>query len=62
MSERGRPRGPESDRRRQRFVALVLAGVDFDAAAEQARIKPERALSILSQPEMRQIIAQAKAA
>jgi len=30
--------------------------------AEQARIKPERALSILSQPEMRQIIAQAKAA
>lgn len=55
----GRPSRDESERRRQHFVALVAGGAPFDEAAEQARIKPERALAILSQPEMRQLIAAA---
>lgn len=60
MSDRvGRPRASESERRRQRFVALVAEGVAFDVAAELARIKPQRALALLSQPEMRQLIAAA---
>jgi hypothetical protein len=57
----GRPNRTDSERRRQLFVALVSAGVDFDEAAAQASIKPERALAILSSSEMRQIVAQVAA-
>lgn len=59
---RGRPRGVDSDARRQRFMALVASGVDFDVAADQARIDYRRALRLLSKPESRQLIAHADAA
>lgn len=57
----GRPTHDESRSRRRQFVGLVAAGVDFRAAAKQARVSPERALEILNEPEMRQVIAQVAA-
>ena len=63
----GRPPGEESERRTKHFWALIGAGIDFDVAAERARVKEKRALKLLSSSEGRQIIAhlvnaQAKAA
>lgn len=53
----GRPRGPESDRRRREFIRLVIAGTPLLDAAREARIKPERALALLDTPEGSAIIA-----
>lgn len=45
----GRPSDEESARRRREFLRLVFAEeVEGDEAARQARIKPERALAILT--------------
>jgi hypothetical protein len=57
----GRPSTDESDRRRVEFVRLVVAGAPLDEAACEARINLKRALKILSEPEMRQIVAQVAA-
>lgn len=64
MTERpiGRPDAGETKRRTQEFIRLVLAGEAFDVAAKQARVKDKRALHILSQPEMRQLLAIERAA
>ena len=59
MAEPGRPRAAESDQRRRDFICLVAAGVDFAEAAKQARIKPLRALAILSHPDVRPLLAKA---
>lgn len=56
MGQPGRPRGVESERRRREFIRLVAAGTPFDRAAVSARVQPVRALAILSEPEVRQII------
>jgi DNA-binding MarR family transcriptional regulator len=53
----GRPSPAESDRRRKEFVRLIVSGADFAAAAREARIQPMRALAVLSEREMRQLIA-----
>lgn len=53
----GRPTRRESAARRQEFIRLVASGEDFDKAARDARIQPIRALSILSQPEVRPLLA-----
>lgn len=53
----GRPRKAESERRRREFVALVAGGAKLHEAAEQSRIKPARALALLDEPEMRQLLA-----
>jgi len=55
----GRPRAAESERRRREFLRLVAAGADFDAAAREARIKPARALKLLSHPDVRQLLTKA---
>jgi hypothetical protein len=55
----GRPSPEESDRRRREFLRLVAAGVDFDEAAKLSRIKPLRALAILSHPDVRPLLARA---
>lgn len=55
----GRPSKDESERRRVEFFRLVAAGVDFDVAARDAQIKPERALKLLSHPDVRPLIARA---
>lgn len=44
----GRPRDAESRARRDEFLRLVSEGVTCDEAAKRARVKPERALAILS--------------
>jgi hypothetical protein len=59
MTQRGRPRAADSKQRRKEFVRLIASGEDFDKAALDARIGPVRALAILSEPEIRQIIARA---
>lgn len=59
MAETGRPRAAESEQRRRDFIRLVAAGVDFDQAAKQSKIKPLRALAILSHPDVRPLLAQA---
>lgn len=43
----GRPYAPESELRRKRFVRLVLAGVPWPDAIEQARVAPKRAVALL---------------
>jgi hypothetical protein len=58
----GRPTRTESDRRRHEFLRLIAAGKSGDIAAEQARIKPERALAILTHPHGREALLAAKAA
>lgn len=55
----GRPRGAESDARRREFVRLIASGAEFHQAAREARVQPFRALAILSEPEIRQIIGRA---
>lgn len=55
----GRPRAADSDARRREFLRLVVAGVPGDEAARQARIKPERALAILTHPDVRPLLSQA---
>lgn len=57
MPSPGRPRATESAARRREFVRLVATGAGFAAAAREARIQPLRALAILDEPEMRQLIA-----
>jgi len=59
MADTGRPRAAESERRRCEFLRLVSAGSDFDAAARAARIKPERALKLLSHPDVRPLLTKA---
>ena len=54
----GRPRAHESNARRDEFLRLVLDGVPCDEAARRARVKPERALAILS-PFLRPLLAKA---
>lgn len=54
----GRPREAESRARRDEFLRLVFDGVDCDEAARRARVKPERALAILT-PIVRPLIARA---
>lgn len=44
----GRPRATDSDARRIEFLRLVFDGVDCKEAARRARIKPDRALEILT--------------
>lgn len=58
----GRPDAVETQRRTKEFIRLVVDGEDFAVAAERACVKAERALSILSQPEVRQLIALDRAA
>lgn len=55
----GRPSKDESERRRVEFLRLVAAGIDFDVAARDAQIKPERALKLLSHPDVRPLLAKA---
>lgn len=55
----GRPRAAESAARRREFLRLVVAGVPGDEAARKARIKPERALAILTHPDIRPLLAAA---
>jgi hypothetical protein len=55
----GRPSPAESDRRRREFLRLVAEGVPFDEAAKQSRIKPLRALAILSHPDVRHLLVRA---
>lgn len=52
----GRPRAAESNARRREFIRLIVMGVDFDVAARDAQIKPERALKLLSHPDIRPLI------
>jgi hypothetical protein len=52
----GRPSSAESDRRRREFLRLVVDGVPGDEAARIARIKPERALAILTHPDVRPLL------
>lgn len=60
MSERrGRPRAPESDRRRREFIRLVAEGSTLTDAVRLSGIQPKRAIALLDQPEMRQLIAAA---
>lgn len=54
----GRPRDAESKARRDEFLRLVFDGVELDEAARRARVKPERALAILS-PIVRPLLARA---
>jgi hypothetical protein len=44
----GRPRDAESKARAREFLRLLSEGVDAPAAAKRARVKPERALAILT--------------
>lgn len=44
----GRPRKAETNARRDEFLRLVFEGVPLKEAAKRARVKPERALDILS--------------
>ncbi len=53
----GRPSNPEQRRRRIEFVRLIAGGAAFDQAARDAQLSPVRALAILSQPEVRQLIS-----
>jgi hypothetical protein len=53
----GRPSTEESDRRRREFLRLIVEGVPGDEAARRARIKPERALAILTHPDVRPLLA-----
>jgi len=55
----GRPSIAESARRRREFLRLVVEGVPGDEAARRARIKPERALAILTHPDVRPLLAAA---
>jgi hypothetical protein len=55
----GRPRAADSDARRREFLRLIVAGVPGDEAARQARIKPTRALAILTHPDVRPLLARA---
>lgn len=54
----GRPRAHESIARRDEFLRLIFAGVACDEAARLARVKPERALAILT-PLVRPLLAKA---
>ncbi len=47
----GRPLRGESERRAESFVARVAAGADLDVAAQEARVKPARALRLVSAPD-----------
>jgi hypothetical protein len=44
----GRPDTADSDARKREFELLILSGRDFAEAAQRARVKPIRALAILS--------------
>jgi hypothetical protein len=44
----GRPRKADTIARRDEFLRLVFEGVPLKEAARRARIKPERALDILT--------------
>lgn len=44
----GRPSSEDSRARRDEFLRLVFEGVPCEEAAKLARVKPERALAILS--------------
>ena len=55
----GRPDAQESARRRRKFIRLIVEGEDFAEAARAARIKPERALKLLSHPDVRALLAKA---
>lgn len=59
MSGHGRPNRHESDRRRREFLRLVANGIPFDEAASLARVKPERALKLLSHPDVRALLSEA---
>jgi hypothetical protein len=54
---RGRPSKRELERQRRDFLQFVAAGTPFDEAARLARIKPERALAILTHPDVRPLLA-----
>ena len=58
MAATGRPRAADSAARRAEFLRLVLDGVPCDEAAQRARVKPERALAILT-PLVRPLLARA---
>jgi hypothetical protein len=58
MAEIGRPRADVSRARREHFLRLVLDGVSCEEAAKLARVKPERALAILT-PLVRPLLAKA---
>lgn len=53
----GRPSVEEAARRRREFLRLVVEGLPFDEAAKRAQVKPERALRILSHPDVRELVA-----
>lgn len=54
----GRPSNAEIKRQQREFRRLVVAGVDIEEAAREARIKPERALAVLT-PIVRSLLARA---
>lgn len=54
---KGRPSTVESERRRVEFLRLIAAGKPFDVAARDSKIGPLRALSILSHPDVRPLLA-----
>ena len=49
----GRPSRDDSLERAQLFMRLCAEGVRFDVAAASARVKPQRALRLLSDPAAR---------
>lgn len=61
MAQTGRPRKVELERRRREFVGLVAAGSKLLDAAITTGIRPDRALALLDEPEMRQLLAQVAA-
>lgn len=47
----GRPRGSETRRRTRELLAHLAAGKTLVDAARDARVKPERVLRLLDEPE-----------
>lgn len=53
----GRPSRDETRERTARFLRLCAQGLPYDEAAERARVKPTRALRIVSEPEFARVVA-----
>lgn len=55
----GRPSREESERRRREFIRLVAQGSSLADAVKTSGIQPKRAIALLDEPEMRQLLAAA---
>lgn len=47
----GRPRGSESKARTRELLRLLVGGATLADAAKQARVKPDRVLTLLDEPD-----------